>query len=96
MNGPAHYREAERLARRAQSINDPACALVDAQLATAYATLAQAAATAMAASVDQEPETGMPPADVDAWFEVCGTKRPTVPDPAAEPGYGDYADAIPE
>lgn len=42
MNGADHFREAERLARQALPIQDPACALVLAQLATAHATLATA------------------------------------------------------
>jgi plasmid stability protein len=76
MTGPDHYREAERMARHAKSIEDQAAALVAAQLATAHATLALAAATGMAAPVDGVADSGMPRADVDEWCRAAGVKPP--------------------
>lgn len=58
MTGPEHFREAERLARQALPIQDPACALVLAQLATAHATLA--------AAPSQAPEVSGAAAELDA------------------------------
>lgn len=75
MNGPEHYREAERLARMALPVADPAGALVIAQLATAHATLALAAATALN---DNDAEAGgMPVADYRAWRKTAGLSYPT-------------------
>ena len=75
MTGPEHYREAERrllMAWEEDRVSEDVAHLVaEAQV---HATLALAAATAMGAPVDQEPDTGMPPADVKAWCEVAGVK----------------------
>ncbi|MFK0172635.1 hypothetical protein ACIQU5_27945 [Streptomyces sp. NPDC090306] len=72
--GPEHYRTGERLARQAQRVDDPAAALVLAQLATAHATLANAAATALN---DNSPEEGgMPLDDYRAWQEAAGVYQP--------------------
>lgn len=79
MTGPEHYREAERLVAMAHHWTygdggDPSVGAALATEAQVHATLALAAATAMAAPVDQEPDTGMPPADVKAWCEAAGVK----------------------
>ncbi|MFB7596916.1 hypothetical protein [Streptomyces sp. NPDC056160] len=73
--GPEHYREAERLARQALPIQDPACALVLAQLATAHAILADVAVTAASAPVDGS-EPGMAPREWQAWNRAIGGKSP--------------------
>jgi uncharacterized protein (DUF2147 family) len=74
MNGPQHYREAERLGRTAKAIDDTAAALVAAQLATAHATLALAAATALNDNDSQG--GGMPLADYRAWRDTAGLPIP--------------------
>lgn len=75
MNGPEHYREAERLIAQANKIQHdqgPGCGsdevLAEAQV---HATLALAAATALTpfANVDN----GNPDSDVCAWREAAGT-----------------------
>lgn len=76
MNGPQHYREAERLARAALPVADPAGALVMAELATAHATLALAAATAMQAAVDGS-EPGMGSGEFREWYQAAGVKPQT-------------------
>lgn len=67
MTGPDHYRTAERLARQAEGIDDPAEALVSAQLATAHALLANAAATALIA-----PQGSGRSVDVQQWIRTAG------------------------
>ncbi|MEU2797669.1 hypothetical protein [Streptomyces sp. NPDC007117] len=79
MNGPQHYREAERLAERSNhfTYGDGADPVVGAALATeaqVHATLALAAATAMQAAVDGS-EPGMGSGEFAAWYEVAGVKR---------------------
>lgn len=74
-SGPEHYREAERLARQALPIQDPACALVLAQLATAHAILADVAVTAVSAPVDGS-EPGMAPREWQAWHKTVGAQSP--------------------
>ena len=84
--GPAHYREAERLAGMAHhfTYGDGADPIAGGALATealAHATLALAAATAMSAPVDgAEPGMGTP--EFAAWYEAAGVKpRPKCGDP---------------
>lgn len=84
MNGPEHYREAERLADRAHHFTygdgaDPVTGAALAAEAQVHATLANAAATAVLASVTAFAHD-INDSDVDAWSEVSG-----VPAPAAEP-----------
>jgi hypothetical protein len=67
MTGPDHYRQAERHARQAETLNDPAAALVAAQLATAHALLANAAATALIA-----PQGAGRSVDVQQWINAAG------------------------
>jgi hypothetical protein len=74
MTGPEHYREAERLlglATDPQSTNP----FLQAQAAQVHATLALAAATAVAAPVEDEPDSGMPPADATAWYQAVGVTQ---------------------
>ncbi|MFF5422328.1 hypothetical protein ACWCQE_27530 [Streptomyces sp. NPDC002409] len=79
MNGPHHYREAERLARLAErcargenpSRLPAAMAPTLAQLATAHATLALTAATAMQAPVEGA-EPGMSVPEAVAWHRTAG------------------------
>lgn len=72
MNGPDCYRKALELARRAQTydVEHAASALAEAQV---YATLAHAAATAMAAFPNAD---GMSAEDFRAWDEVAGVTPP--------------------
>lgn len=87
MNGPQHYAEAERLLKSCQlagfgpgeaeqyparedGVDSIGNALAAAQV---HATLALAAATAMAA-----PAAEMPNADIYAWCDVAGTKAEAV------------------
>ncbi|MFJ1858796.1 hypothetical protein ACIOHA_15975 [Streptomyces anulatus] len=79
MNGPQHYREAERLAERAHHFTygdggDPVTGAAFATEAQVHATLALAAATAMQAAVDGS-EPGMSGGEFHAWYEVAGVKR---------------------
>ncbi len=68
MTGPEHYTEAERLIRASSHpYADVAAALAEAQV---HATLALAAATAMAAYGET-----MPPADGQAWDSVAGVEQ---------------------
>lgn len=71
--GPEHYLEAERLLEQANVIqhdNGPDCGseevIAEAQV---HATLALAAATAMASPATR---SGMHNVDYDAWDKVCG------------------------
>lgn len=85
MNGPDHFREAERLARQALAVSDPPAALVLAMLSGAHATLALTAATAMQAAVDGS-EPGMGSDEFHAWYRAAGVKPqpPTDDDPDEE------------
>jgi hypothetical protein len=83
MTGPEHYIEAERLLAEsripARERATPGW-LTDDELreeANVHATLAVAAATALAA----DPE--LRPRDLTAWWEAAGTRRPT-PTPAGD------------
>ncbi|MEV7871468.1 hypothetical protein AB0P17_36455 [Streptomyces sp. NPDC088124] len=83
--GPQHYREAERLAALAHhftygDVGDPVTGAALATEAQAHATLALAAATAQSASVDGDPDSGMPPADISAWHAAVGTTPQTSKD----------------
>lgn len=76
MTGPEHYLEAERLltgavgAVRDVPRDDFA---VTVQLAQVHATLALAAATAMAACpTERDQQIGMSDPDFAAWDKVCG------------------------
>lgn len=80
MTGPEHYREAERLLALAASSDqttyegeNPEADRTIAE-AQAHATLAQAAAIAQSAPVDGEADSGMPPADAEAWNAVAGVR----------------------
>lgn len=68
MDGPAHYREAERLLAAARTASDHFYGEEDAiptlQAAQVHATLAHAAATAL----------GSAALDGRAWADVAGTK----------------------
>lgn len=75
MNGPEHYREAERLLAGAQNVMDVApidgltnreCAV----LAQVHATLALAAATAL-----NDGQLGMTGDNSQAWADVCEVTR---------------------
>lgn len=77
MNGPEHYREAEKLlgyaeARDAEQRGDEQdmSFLAEAQ---AHATLALAAATAMGAAVEDD-IAGLTVEEREAWFKVAGVK----------------------
>ncbi|MFF1756174.1 hypothetical protein [Streptomyces sp. NPDC058266] len=79
MTGPEHYREAERLAGMAHHFTygdgaDPVAGHALAAEAQVHATLALAAATAMAAPVDGESDSGLPVLDCQAWYRVAGVK----------------------
>lgn len=73
MTGPENYRKAEELAKLAARHPDASDAPVLAQLATAHAMLALAAATAMQAPVD-DCAAGMTVEEWDAWYRAAGTK----------------------
>lgn len=75
MTGPEHYHEAEELARIAARHPDADDSPVLAQLATAHALLANAAATAMQAAVDGS-EPGMGSLEFHEWYQVAGVKPP--------------------
>jgi hypothetical protein len=76
MNGPQHYREAERLIKGLKT--DSGAVYVEEgneqviALAQVHATLALATATAMGAPVDQEADSGLPPQDAKAWNDAAG------------------------
>jgi hypothetical protein len=74
MTGPEHYREAELLAAKCKQATSFEAMTAYAERATAHATLALAAATAMGVAVDGEPESGLPHADAEAWYAAVGTK----------------------
>ncbi|MGW7355139.1 hypothetical protein ACWGI0_00210 [Streptomyces sp. NPDC054802] len=77
--GPEHYREAERLVAIVDEGHAVDTSLLVPELlamAHVHATLALAAATAQSSSVDGDPDSGMPPADLTAWNAVCGTRPP--------------------
>lgn len=74
MTGPEHYRKAEELAKTAARYPESSDALVLAQLATAHATLALAAATALIA---EKPRSGSFDA-YEAWESVAGGAKPDV------------------
>lgn len=72
MTGPEYYRKAEELARLAARHPESSDAPVLAQLATAHATLALAAATALTAPVrSASPETNG--REWNAWQKAAGT-----------------------
>jgi hypothetical protein len=77
--GPEHYQAAERLINAATSeggsANDTTIARACTALAQVHATLAQAAATAMAAYPNG---TGMHSDDFNAWDKVAGENGETV------------------
>ncbi|WP_267244399.1 hypothetical protein [Streptomyces sp. PR69] len=78
MTGPQHYREAERLADLAHHFTygdgaDPVTGAALAAEAQVHATLALAAATAMAAPVDGC-EPGMSGGEYQAWYKAAGVK----------------------
>lgn len=84
MTGPEHYLEAESLLKRAWAAHLPnrlRWSQRHAELqyllrAQAHATLALAAATAMAAATDEDlGTTGMADIDFDEWDAACG-KQP--------------------
>lgn len=66
MDGPSHYKEAERLAAASRS-EELDCAAVTIAAAQVHATLALAAATAL--GLDATPR------EFDAWDDVCGVKK---------------------
>lgn len=86
MNGPQHYREAERLTVQANTWANAdmgwrahlsseeriAYRMADLADAQVHATLALAAATAMGAPVDGEADSGLPPQDATAWNDAAG------------------------
>lgn len=87
MNGPEHYREAERLAGMAHHFTygdggDPVTGAALAAEAQVHATLALAAATAMQAPVVGS-EPGMAPHEFAAWYAAAGVKP--APAIAADP-----------
>lgn len=80
MTGPEHYRKAAELAKLAARHPDSSDAGVLAQLATAHATLALAAATALS---DAGEEAGMPLPDYDEWVGAASKwKKGGAEDPA--------------
>ncbi|MGW4075921.1 hypothetical protein ACWELB_20825 [Streptomyces asiaticus] len=80
MTGPEHYREAERLLAEADNIAEQGGDMGEMiAAAQAHATLALAAATAQAALIDSEHFSGMPEADVKAWYEAAGTRAKKPP-----------------
>ncbi|MGI8333416.1 hypothetical protein ACRYCC_25985 [Actinomadura scrupuli] len=98
MNGPEHYLTAERLADQANHYiygdgSDPVTGAALAAEAQVHATLALAAATALATTGD------MPIPDCDSWTRVAGVHRdePTGPGrsaPAPEEDETPWADRI--
>lgn len=76
MNGPEHYKKAEELAAITARYPDSSDAPVLAQLATAHALLANAAATAMHATVDGT-ELGVGESAFQAWYDAAGVKPQT-------------------
>lgn len=89
MNGPEHYREAERLLDQAHHYTygdgaDPTTGAALAAEGIGHATLAQAAATAMQAAVDGS-EPGMGSGEFDAWYSAAGVKPTAAPTRAPAP-----------
>lgn len=72
--GPEHYREGERFADLAENASSLEAKVANAQLATAHALLANAAATAL--NDHAHDEGGMPLEDYDAWLRVAGVFTP--------------------
>lgn len=68
MTGPDHYREAERLI--GDNVHETPTS-ADVALAQVHATLALAAATAMAGHSND----GLSPIDFRAWDKVCGVQE---------------------
>lgn len=90
MNGPEHYREAERLLAlaapqpdgRIGAISEPGTSALIVDRATAHATLAIAAATALGMSDGRGGFEGMRAGDAEAWEAVCSViadRGPVVP-----------------
>ncbi|MER5482981.1 hypothetical protein ABT024_07155 [Streptomyces sp. NPDC002812] len=74
MTGPEHYRKAEQQLRFALDAGTDAAAATHCAIAQVHATLALAAATAVAAPVQQEPDSGMPAVDATAWYAAAGQR----------------------
>ena len=72
MTGPEHYRKAEEMARIVARYPESSDAIALATLAQVHATLALAAATAMAAVVEDD-LAGFTVEERDAWYAVAGT-----------------------
>lgn len=83
MTGPEHYKEAERLLKRAAELTPPISEhdlRAIQERAQVHATLALAAATALGSrgmhhDIDDRPTpAGMHPADFIAWDDVAGVE----------------------
>lgn len=72
MTGPEHYRKAEDLLRLAAETEDVKLAADAQQAAQVHATLALAAATAMASFRHTDGVIGMSKEDFELWNEACG------------------------
>ncbi|WP_055589334.1 hypothetical protein [Peterkaempfera griseoplana] len=74
--GPQHYTEAESFLRACTTSDGALIVGEDTHVllaaAQVHATLALAAATATAAPLDGEADSGMPPADAKAWYAAVG------------------------
>lgn len=77
MNGPEHYLKAEQLLHIGAETQDTALALDLQQAAQVHATLALAAATAMASNV-------MPSNDFKAWDKAAGVQMGCLADDRSE------------
>jgi hypothetical protein len=76
MNGPEHYREAECGLPLIRQETDGAWAIARAVESLVHATLALAAATAMAAEPNGgEGAVGMDDLDFEAWDKVAGVQE---------------------
>jgi hypothetical protein len=73
VNGPQNYREAKRLADLVKRHPDSSDALALAQLATAHALLANAAATAELAGITADAHD-IRAQSLNEWFEVIDPK----------------------
>jgi hypothetical protein len=87
MTGPEHYREAEALLRKARrfaqgDLENPGLAAAIATEAQAHATLALAAATALAAPTAGDDNAGLKAEEWDAWAKAAATH----PEPVVEGG----------
>lgn len=85
MTGPEHYREAERLANQAHHYTygdgaDPVTGAALAAEAQVHATLALAAATALAAPTQGDDNAGLTPPEWAAWERAAATR----PEPVDE------------